>query len=194
MYRRGKEYDRMAQLAIQLYLDYNITEFPINPLKLCDKLGIILVPYSAFSVEEQELLLKRSEYAFFVPMSLETQPMIFYNDMISSEGCIRLSIFHEIKHFVDEDDTEDPEDDDLADYFGKYLACPVPYLVIFGINNPMEIVSKFGLSFKASGYLAQNVDNRRKKYGDKLFPYEKPLIKHLLSNAYDIFFEEDDAV
>ncbi len=194
MYRRGKEYDRMAQLAIQLYLDYDLTEFPIDPEKLCDKLGILLVPYSAFSVEQQELLLKRSEYAFFVPMSLETQPMIFYNDMINSEGCIRLSIFHEIKHFVDEDDTEDPEDDDLADYFGKYLAGPVPYLVVFGINNPMEIVSKFGLSFKASGYLAQNVDNRTQKYGDKLFPYEKPLIRHLLAGAYDLFYEEDDAV
>ena len=51
MYRKGKDYDKMAQLAIQLYLDYDLRGFPLDEKDLCKKLSISLVPYSEFPTE-----------------------------------------------------------------------------------------------------------------------------------------------
>ena len=192
MYRKGKEYDRMAQLVIQLYLDYDLKGFPVNEKELCQKLGIALVPYSEYESGDKKILLTRSEYGFFVPLSIKngSPPIIFYNDSISSSGCIRQTIFHEIKHYIDEDSLEDPEDDDLADYFAKYLACPIPYLVANNIKSQNEIISIFGVSNQMAGYIVRNLENRIQKYGTRIFEYEVPLIKHLCPVVYKTFYEE----
>lgn len=39
MYRNGSDYDRTAQLVIDIYIDYNITSFPVDEKELCRKLG-----------------------------------------------------------------------------------------------------------------------------------------------------------
>lgn len=191
MYRKGKEYDRMAQLVIQLYLDYDLKGFPLNEKELCQKLGIALVPYSEYELEDRKVLLARSEYGFFVPLSIKnrTPPMIFYNDTISSSGCIRQTIFHEVKHYIDEDSMGDPADDDLADYFGKYLACPIPYLLVNNISSQSEIISIFGASSQMASYIVRNLENRIHKYGTSIFEYEVPLVKHLCPVVYKIFYE-----
>lgn len=197
MYRSGSSYDEMAKLVIDVYLDYGFNTFPLDVNEVCRKLGISLVPYSAFNTSEQELLKKRSNYGFFNPMTASTPPMIFFNDNpleICSKGCMRQTIFHEIKHYVNEDSDEIPDDDDLAEYFGKYFAAPIPYLVIHKITNPGEIVSHFGTSYEMAGYISSNVKNRMRRYGTKLFDYEKPLIKQLEPVYYDIYIEAEEVV
>ena len=136
--------------------------------------------------------MKRSEYGFFCPLTNDTAPTIYYNDTISSKGCIRQTIFHEIKHYINEDKEEDPEDDDLADYFGKYIACPIPYLIALHITTPNEIISMFGVSYQMACYVAKNVENRIIKYGYKLFDYEKPLLRHLNPTLFELYYEGDD--
>lgn len=165
--------------AVLKYIDYDINRFPLDVDEVCQKIGVQLISYSEFSEEEQELLLKRSQFGFFVPREIKQVPTIFYNDMICSQGCIRQTIFHEIKHYVNEDSIEDPSDDDLADYFGKYFACPIPYLVKLNITDVTKIVDKFGVSYQMGKYISENVKRRINKYGDKIFDYEKPLIQHL---------------
>lgn len=197
MYRDGIFYDQMAKLAIDIFQDYNLTTFPLNEQEVCRKLGVPAIPYSAYNSEGQLILKKRSLFSFFCPPTKDTSPMIFYNDDlhdVGSPGDIKLNIFHEIKHYVDEDHDELPEDDDLADYFGKYLACPVPYLVVEGIRNPNEIVAAFGISYQTACYVASNVKNRMKKYGYKLFDYEKPLIKQLDPIYYELFVDAEGGV
>ena len=50
------------------------------------------------------------------------------------------------------------ENEDLANFFGKYMKCPIPYLIYCGYNNEFDIMSKFGVSQE----MAKNVSIKTK--------------------------------
>lgn len=177
MYRIGNEYDELDKLIYSIYVDYDIKAFPIDEKELCRKMKIALVPYSAFSDEAKKLLYKKSKHAFFVKESKENPPTIYYNDMFESEGAIRLSVFHEIGHYICED--EDDSKDDLADYFARHFMCPTAYLMLKGIESPNEIVAFCGVSFEAARNASANIASRKKKLGSKLLSYEKEFIERI---------------
>ena len=64
MYRSGKEYDRIDKLVIDILMDYGINEFPLDMNELCRKMGINIVPYSAYD-PNVELLLKKSKFSYY---------------------------------------------------------------------------------------------------------------------------------
>lgn len=177
MYKRNpSEYKRIDKLAIDVYVDYGLNEFPIDEKSLCKKMGIRLIPYSAYEGENRKILYKRSTEGFFDYGVTSLKPTIFYNDGNDAVyGNTRQTVIHEIKHFLDED--EDDEEDDLAEHFGRYMACPTAYLVWKNITDVNEIISTFGVSATIAGYVSSSVKNRINKYGNKIFDYEKPLIK-----------------
>ena len=176
MYRNGSEYGEMDRLIYSIYMDYHITKFPIDPKDVCRKFGVALVPYSAFiSNDSEKLLKKKSKQAFFVRESKENPPTIYYNDNHESEGSIRLSIFHELKHYVCGDKND--EDDDLADYFGRHFMCPTAYIMKKVIDTPNAIVAFCGVSFEAACYASSNVRKRREKCGLGLMTYEQEYIE-----------------
>ncbi len=188
MYRSGENYDKMAELVGQIYIDYDIHSFPIDEKEVCHKMGVCLLPYSEFPIEERELLKKKSLSGFYVPPTYNSPPMIFFNNNIDeggSEGNMRRNIFHEIRHYVCEDTDEKTENDDLADYFGKYFLAPISYLIALNITNINQIVADFAVDYDMATYIVKNLRNRRNRYGDTLFDYEKPLLKHLLKSQYD---------
>lgn len=182
MYRNSDDYNKMAKLAIDIIIDYDIKSFPIDEKDICRKLGLKLVPYSAYSKGNQLLLRKKSEDAFFSPATKFTPPTIFYNDKIKSRGRQRYSVFHEVKHFVNNDLDDSDYNDDMADYFAKYMMCPVPYLIKANINDELTLISDHGVSHTVALNAIKNVHNRRLRFGDKIFEYEKPLIDHLFSS------------
>lgn len=191
MYRRSSEtYDEIKKVIIQIYLDYDIKEFPIDEELVCKKLGVALIPYSEYREEEKLLLLKRSKHGFYVKGSIGRPPTIYYNDEYDSEGAIRLTIFHEIKHYVFNEDSDDEEYDDLAEFFARYFLCPIPYLMIKGIETVNEIVSTCHVSFEAAGNVSSNIINRKRTYGNKIFDYEIPLLQHLDNDAYEFFIKD----
>lgn len=185
MYRSGSEYDELDKLIYSIYDDYNIKAFPIDEKELCQKMKIALVPYSAFSDEAKKLLHKKSKHAFFVKESKENPPTIYYNDTFASEGAIRLSIFHEIGHYICED--EDDSKDDLADYFARHFMCPTAYLMLKGIESPNAIVAFCGVSFEAACNASANIANRKKKLGSNLLSYEKESIKNIDPIAFWVY-------
>lgn len=129
MYWSGTDYDRMAQLVIDIYVDYNIRSFPVDEKEICRKLGLKLIPYSEYPEEQEALLRKRSMDAFFAPATRTTPPTVFYNDKVESRGRLRYNIFHEVKHFVTGDKDDGEYNDNMADYFARYFMCPIPYLI-----------------------------------------------------------------
>lgn len=196
MYRSGEEYDAIEKIAVDIYIDYGFNTFPLDEKQVCRQLGLALIPYSEYEPEDRDLLKKRSIYGFLVPGHGQYRAKIFYNDSLEelqSRGCIRQTILHEVKHYVCEDTDENPEDDDLADYFAKYMACPIPYLIINGMVDPDEIVARFGVSRTMARYISQQVVNRKRRYGDKVFEHERPLIKQLDPVYYDIYLKGGDA-
>ena len=183
MYRGGCYYDAVAKTVIQIYLDYSIKRFPIDEKSVCRAMAISLVPYSAYPVEERNLLKKKSMSGFYCPPTKQSLPMIFYNDNledVGSYGNMRRNIFHEVYHYINGDTSEIPYNDDLADYFGKYFLAPIPYLIAKNILNENEIIAEFGVDFKMASYIVKNLRNRMNRYGTQIFDYEKPLLRHLL--------------
>ena len=182
MRRSGIEYERMARLAINVIMDYGICEFPVDMDKLIRKMGINLIPYSVYGRDSVEILLKRSKDGFYLPRSDEFEATILYNDdlTINTKARIESTKGHEIKHILEGD--LDDEEDDLADYFSKYLRCPIPYAIHLKIRNELELISKFGLSNEQAGIVIKNINTRKKAFGNKIFDYEAELIEYLKVN------------
>lgn len=186
MYRDKKVYDELDKTVIQIYLDYGFNRFPLDESYVCERMGLVLKPYSSFCKEDREILRKKSIYGFCSPVHMGRPVQLFYNDSLAdlkSPGCIRQTIFHEIKHYVYEDADDDSEHDDLAEHFGKYFMCPTPYLIVKDIEVPEEIQERFGVSFTMANNLSGSVKNRKRFFGSQLFSYEWPLIE-LLDNDY----------
>ena len=180
MYRKGQEYDRLDEIVLDIYVDYGITTFPLDEKALCRMMGISLVPYSAFEKADVELHKKFSIYGYYSKGANGCMPTIFYNDNINdfeTPATINQTIRHEIKHFVDVDEMDMPEDDDLAEHFGRYLACPTPYLVVNNITDVNVIISMFGVSATMAQNVSSAVINRINKFGYKLFEYEKRFVE-----------------
>lgn len=187
MYRSSGTYDDIAKVIIEIFFDYNIKDFPIDEKDLCRRLGVALIPYSECPDEARILLEKKSRHGFFVKGSKENPPTIYYNDKFEPYGAVRLTIFHEIKHYVFDEDANDEDKDDIADYFGRYFLCPVPYLMMKGICTENEIIAHCGVSMTAARNVEKAIRNRKQRYGYCIFEYEIPFLKHLDENAYDVF-------
>lgn len=187
MYRTQQCYEELVRVIIDIYLDYGIKEFPLDEKRICSLLGVALVPYSECSEETQELLMKRSIMGFFVKGTAESPPTIYYNDQFRPYGAVRLTIFHEIKHYVFNEDSRDEELDDTADFFGRFFLCPIPFLLMKGIKTETEIIAGFGVSDSVASNVASNLEIRKKKYGYKVFDHEVPLLKLLDNTAYEVF-------
>ena len=110
-----------------------------------------------------------------------------YNDKFEPYGAVRLTIFHELKHYVFDEDANDEDQDDLADFFGRYFLCPIPYLIMKGIDTENDIISHCGVSMTAAGNVESTIRNRKQRYGYRIFEHEIPFLKHLDKDAYEVF-------
>ena len=52
----------------------------------------------------------------------------------------------------------------------------IPYLIEYGIDNELTLISDHLISQEAARNTIKNVRNRKAVYGDKIFDYEKPLV------------------
>ena len=187
MYRDSKEYTKLDKAAFSIVEDYGIKAYPLDIHNLCSKMGICLKGYSEYGIENQYLLIKKSSKGFFVRESKELPPSIFYNDYGISFEEQRITIAHEIKHYIfNEDNTEDRYDD-LADHFGRFLLCPTPYLMVTGITDASDISEHCIVSISAAKNAASNIENRIAKYGYHIFDYEKSFLEQLIPNEFEQF-------
>ncbi len=46
MYRNPAEYEDIVNAIIEIYLDYDSRDFPLDEKDICRRLGVALVPYS----------------------------------------------------------------------------------------------------------------------------------------------------
>lgn len=192
MYRSSNTYEDVVKVIIEIYLDYDIKDFPIDEKDICRRLGVALVPYSECPGEARTLLEKKSKHGFFVKETKENPPTIYYNDKFEPYGAVRLTIFHEIKHYVFNEDANDEDLDDIADFFGRFFLCPIPYLMMKGIDTENEIISYCGVSMTAAGNVESTIRNRKQKYGYRIFEHEIPLLIHLDANAYEVFVKSHE--
>lgn len=185
----SNEYDRMRLLAISVILDYGITakDYPLDMDDLCKRMNINVVPYSAYTKEEVEVLLKKSKDGFNVQRTKSNRATIYFNDKygeLITKQRISSTKGHELKHILEED--KDDKEDGLCEYFSRYLRCPVPYVKYLGIKSKQELISQFDISDSQAGYVLTNVNRHIYNYGDKFFDYEVVLLKRQLGFSLEI--------
>lgn len=177
MYRTQKEYLEITNMITDIYCDYNICHFPISEKEVADKMGIELIPYSRFPIADREILMKTSDQGFFLRHNQGRKNLIFYNDEYRSLGAIRFTIFRELKHYVSYDCNDN--EDDKAEFFARYIMCPIPYLILRGIKTEDDIIKFCGTSREVAKNVEKNISHRTEKYGDAIFDYEVRLLEQI---------------
>lgn len=143
-------YEEIKWIVVSVFERYGVSCVPVNCFELAIKMGVKVIPYSAFPISKQCILLKKSEDGFCVEKT-EGEWYIYYNDKIDY-GRINNTIMHEIGHIV----LDHSEDSELAEkevkFFAKYALAPPALIHKLHLNNPKDIADIFEISFEAARY------------------------------------------
>lgn len=133
-----------------MFVKYDVACVPVNGFELATKMGIKIIPYSAFPESKQWLLIKKSEDGFSVERNIG-EWYIYYNNK-KDYGRINNTIMHEIGHIV----LDHSEDSELAEkevkFFAKYALVPPVLVHKLKLDNPNDISEIFDVSFEAACY------------------------------------------
>lgn len=159
----GNRYEEIKLEVVNMFQKYDISCVPISGFEIAKKMGVKVIPYSAYKAPIRNLLLKESEDGFFVERT-KGDLFIYYNDE-KDYGRINNTIMHEIGHIV----LNHSEDSELAEkevrFFAKYALVPPVLVHKFKIDNPNDIVDIFQVSFEAARY-AYSYYQKWLEYGD----------------------------
>jgi hypothetical protein len=158
-------YEEIKKIIVKLFADYGINTMPITGFEVAVKLGIKVLPYSAFQYQDGivETMKKASKEGF------SCGGRIFYNDDSSnSYERINWTIMHEIAHII----LEHLENSELAEaeaeFFAGYAIAPIVLIHKLRIKDFGGVSETFGLRVQASVYAF----NRYKKwlyYGSEFY-------------------------
>jgi Zn-dependent peptidase ImmA (M78 family) len=145
-----ERYEEIKQVVVDMFVKYNVCCVPVNGFELATKMGIKVIPYSAIPERKRWLLLKKSEDGFSLEKDVG-EWYIYYNDK-KDYGRINHTIMHEIGHIV----LDHSEDSELAEkevrFFAKYALVPPVLVHKLNIDNAIDIVDHFDVSFEAACY------------------------------------------
>ncbi|MBQ7907409.1 MAG: ImmA/IrrE family metallo-endopeptidase [Clostridia bacterium] len=142
--------EEIKKIVVEMFVKYDVSCVPINGFEIASKMGIHVVPYSAYPSKKRGLLLKKSEDGFSLEKNIG-EWYIFYND---KKGYRRTNntIMHEIGHIV----LDHTEDSELAEkevnFFAKYALVPPVLVHKLEISSYLQIVKFFDVSFEAAKY------------------------------------------
>jgi Zn-dependent peptidase ImmA (M78 family) len=181
----SEEYRKINNLIFEIYRDYGITKFPVDPIWLAHRMGFQTIAYSSYSNAQIDGLKRLEPSGFTLELHYGEKVLfvIFYNDE-EPKGRQAITILHEIKHILCHDDESvDQKKEDLATYFAKEFLSPMAYMIWRKVDSAIEIQALFGLSAEAAGYRKEALDRRREKSGDKIYQYEKEFISLFTNNG-----------
>lgn len=182
---QGIEYDKIVDLALNVLIDYNIYDFPLNIEIITEKLNIKLNPYSKLSSNEYEEFYKVAPLGFTSINQYNDKHCdytIFYNDINYNNENNRFTIAHEIGHVVSGDigSTITEKEEKLYDYFAKCLLAPQCLIISnkeFDINT---VVTKYKISKQVADNWLHAIISRKSSYGENcLTNIEKQYIEEM---------------
>jgi Zn-dependent peptidase ImmA (M78 family) len=146
----GKRCEEIKREVARMFKFYGISCVPISGFEVAHKMGVKIVPYSAFAPEKQKLLLMKSEDGLLVEKDIG-QWFIYYNDARCYTR-INNTIMHEVGHII----LDHTEDSELAEkevkFFAKYALAPPVLVHKLKLSNPQQISVVFEISFEAAFY------------------------------------------
>ena len=155
-------YEEIKETVVYLFEELDIHCTPISGFEIANKMGVKVIPYSAYPKSTQELMIKRSEDGFSIKKKTGKWYM-FYNDS-KPYGRINNTIMHENGHIV-LDHTEDSELAEAeAKFFAKFALAPPVLIYKLNLKTSREIAERFEISYEAAKY-ALSFYNKWLKYG-----------------------------
>ena len=135
-----------------MFEEYGVSCVPINGFEIANKMGVRVIPYSAFPARVRYLMEKYSIDGFSV-LRDTGEWYIYYNDDDEHDyGRINNTIMHEIAHIV----LDHTEDSELAEaevrFFAKYALAPPALIHKLKLETAESIADIFEISFEAAGY------------------------------------------
>lgn len=172
--------EEIKRIVVSSFKEYNVSCVPINGFEIATKMGIKVIPYSAYNEATQKLLHKKSEDGFSVEL-VDGTWFIFYNDAMGY-GRINHTIMHELAHII----LDHTEESDLAEaearFFAKYALAPPPLIHKYRLQNPSQIAEVFEISMQAATYAYEYYQKWYKHSRNTYTEYERRLL-HLFENA-----------
>lgn len=168
-------YEFIKGEVVALFERYEVKTIPINGYALASKMGITLIPFSSLSEKKLCCAKILSNDGFYVEGN-DGRDFIFYNDLLTPQERINMTILHEIGHCVLDHVGNSPYEEAEAQFFAKYAIAPPPLINCIHPSSSIEIASYFHLSKSAA---SNSFDYYQKWmfYGDKsLKDYEMKLL------------------
>ncbi len=168
----------ILDVIVDLYQEYEISEFGFDLIKLIKKMEINLVLYSSFSKEKQVILKNYDEDGFNVINPNNNKIEIYYNDIIKPKGRIYFTLPHELGHICLghncrlENETEMQRCD--ANLFANEFYCPQAFMIHYNLKTVSDLVSAFDIT---EGYAKVLLEKLRKRRDRNLSYNEERLIK-----------------
>jgi len=185
MYRDSNDYDEIVKLVTEIYEDYDISTFPINAETIATKMGFQVIYYSELDMKSRIAAWKYTQFGTN-GTNKKHDRKIYVNDKGNTKENQESTILHEIKHILFYENEEDEKNEDLADYFAKYMKCPIVYAIFKGYDNLADLKKDFALSEAMANNVLRNIENRKHKYGDSIFDEELRLLKQILKDKYNV--------
>lgn len=161
-----QQYISAYRIAEKALLKAGVCAFPIDPVQLARRNGVLVAGYEKFSAVSRtpmEELLAISADGFCV--FRQGSPIIVYNHQIDSVGRKRWTVLHELSHIllghIDERHAtvhERQKDvrrwmEQEADLLTRCLIAPAPVALVCGVADEKELRALFGLSGEAAEHL-----------------------------------------
>lgn len=146
-------YEFIKGEAAHLLMKYRLNHLPISGFEIAARMGVTLIPYSAFQKDEIITLMNTIEDGFF--LESESQDYIYYNNIDCCYERQNWTILHEIGHIVLDHIRGDPQEEAEANFFAKYIIAPPVLLDKLKAKSPMDICLFFDISREAAIYQFQ---------------------------------------
>ncbi len=168
--------EEILDVICDIYEQERIDEFGFDLKKLCKKLEINLIPYSAFEKDFNKFI-AYEEDGFSCLNPNNSKPEIYYNDKISPKGRIKFTIPHELghiclghKYYLNKESRNEKKE---ADVFANELYCPQAFMIHYKLFTVSDLISNFGIT---KGYAQTLLEKLNQRASHKLSINEQRLI------------------
>lgn len=162
--------EQIKKSVVKMYEYFEINCVPISAFEIATKMGIKVIPYSAYGEKIKSLMLKESKDGFVV--TYKGKFCICYNDEINNYGRVNNTIMHEIGHIV----LKHSQDSELAEkevkFFAKYALAPPVLIHKLKLKDVASISKAFDISIEAARYALEYYSKWLAYGGRKYTSYE----------------------
>ena len=160
-------YEEIKEIVVLMFEKYGVRSIPISGFEIANRMGISVIPYSAFPPSKHASIIAFSEDGFSGFENGEYR--IAYNDDPSKPyGRVNFTLLHELGHIV-LGHTEGSElADKEADFFAKFAQCPPILIHKLKLSNVDSIMNHFDISYSAACN-ALCYYRKRLRYGSRYY-------------------------